>query len=507
MCPYQFHVAGYVGRTELLDVAQRSIAVVVLVTLDVGLVLQVDAILVAEVIHVWVVAVVRHTDVVDVAALHEENLVEHLLACDGMTTVQRRLVAVHALQLHGLVVDVEIASGLAEFILLGRCVAYLHLAEAKIGRDTVEQATLLVLQFSHQDMAVGFLCVPQASGYLHVETEGPCRFSRPCSDGLSGNLVSVEFHGIDFVGVVVSLLLLLALVLDVHFHPDPGRAAHLGGTHHQILDADLRGGGQVGAADDARQAEHVLGLQEGTVAVAIDLDGHHVLPFFIYIRCNVEGGRVAAVLGESHIVSVDPEVEEGIHTVEVQQHVATLPGCGQGEGAAVGTHLVGVLVGGVACVLGRTHHTLLPVAHLHLVVEHHGLVDIDGHAVLHLAVFAQSLYIPASGHLDVVPGRHVVGGLIELGRPVVGTCHPVELPGAVQRLVVTAPLAEHALGSLFVLEVEEVGRGLQLVEGEALGRLPLTSVRGCGTAVLETLQGGCHDGKVAVRPGCGGQAT
>ena len=47
---------------------------------------------------------------VDVALLHQEHLLLHLLLSDGMTTPGIRLMAVDALQLHGLVVDIEIAT-------------------------------------------------------------------------------------------------------------------------------------------------------------------------------------------------------------------------------------------------------------------------------------------------------------------------------------------------------------------------------------------------------------
>ena len=76
--------ARHVLRLPLGDVRERGIAVVVLVRLDVGLVLEVDTVLVAEVVPVGAGGVVRVAHVVDVGALHHHDLALHLLLGDGV---------------------------------------------------------------------------------------------------------------------------------------------------------------------------------------------------------------------------------------------------------------------------------------------------------------------------------------------------------------------------------------------------------------------------------------
>ena len=164
--------------------------------------------------------------------------------------------------------------------------------------------------------------------------------------------------------------------------------------------------------------------------------------------------------------------------------MAALPLLGQGERAAVGTHFVAVLVGGVALVLGLAHHSLLPVAHLHLVVEDDGLVDVDGHTPFHGAVLAQSLHVPAAGHLYVVPCCHIVRGFEEVAWTLLGSGHPVELPRAVEGLVVGASLGQNLLGLVGGGEGEHVGARLLLVERQALGGLPFGAV-GRGDLLVE----------------------
>ena len=55
---YHFYIACHVGSAPLLRVRERCVAVIVFVALDVGFILQIDAILVAEIIPVGVVGIV-----------------------------------------------------------------------------------------------------------------------------------------------------------------------------------------------------------------------------------------------------------------------------------------------------------------------------------------------------------------------------------------------------------------------------------------------------------------
>ena len=129
-------------------------------TLDVTLVLEIYTILVAKVVHIRVIAIVRHTDMVDIATLHDEDLLNHLLAFDSMTTIQTGLMSVHTFEFYRHIVDIQITASLAKLVLRSRSITNLHLANAKESADTVDSLTLLVGELSNEDMTIRLLGIP-----------------------------------------------------------------------------------------------------------------------------------------------------------------------------------------------------------------------------------------------------------------------------------------------------------------------------------------------------------
>ena len=100
--------------------------------------------------------------VVDIRTLHQEDLTLHLLMHDGMPTGGIRLVAVRPLELHRLMVDVEVATSVPELILVGWRLADLYLTEARIdGRAIQQRLTSLVIELGDQDIAVGSFRRPE----------------------------------------------------------------------------------------------------------------------------------------------------------------------------------------------------------------------------------------------------------------------------------------------------------------------------------------------------------
>ena len=162
--PRQFHHAGDMCWTPFNGVGERCLAVVVLVALQVGLGLQIDAVFIAEIVEVGVAGVVRRAHVVDVGTLHHHHLFLHLLARDGMSALGVRLVAVHALQLQRLAVHVEVAACQSELVGLSLCVQNLHRAETYLCRHGFRRAALVVLQFSHQHIDLRLLGCPRLHG-------------------------------------------------------------------------------------------------------------------------------------------------------------------------------------------------------------------------------------------------------------------------------------------------------------------------------------------------------
>ena len=451
-------------------------------TLDVGFVLEVEAVFVAQVIEVGVVGVVAQAHVVDVALLHEHYLVLHLPAGDGVARRGVVLVAVHALELHGLVVDVEIASGQPELVLVGRCLANLHLAYAEVGAHALNDLALAVLQRGHEHVAVGRLGAPGAcvgNEYLGVGVG-------VLQGGHGGlRLVAVKLHGEHLVvqrvlGVllcqgdgheVVELLggFLLQRAADFGSNVHDGAAlGHEGRAHGQVAHLELRACREVDRAVDARQAEHVLRLEEGAVAVAVDLDGHHVVVVGVEIGGDVEACRVAAVLREANVVAVNPEIEEGVDAVEVDEHVAAAPFDGDVESSTIRAHFVAELVG--RPVGGRrAHDTSAPVVDGHLVLEDYLLVGVYGHAVAHGAVLLESLHVPVARNGDVVPSAVVERGLPE-GRVALRRFgSPAELPRAVETAEVGASVGQHAQCLLLRGVGEQPCARLFLVQRQALG--------------------------------------
>ena len=105
---------------------------------------------------------------VDVGALHHHHLFFLHLASDGMTNGGMALVAVHTLQLHGLAVDVVVATSQTELVLIGRSVLDFNLAETYDCRNGFQNLALLVQQFTNEGVAVGSLGCPLL-GRNHVQ--------------------------------------------------------------------------------------------------------------------------------------------------------------------------------------------------------------------------------------------------------------------------------------------------------------------------------------------------
>ena len=70
---------------------------------------------------------------VDVATLHQEHFLLHLLAGDVVSRLRIVFVTVDALHLDGLAVEVVVASGQSELVLAGGCVLNFYFAETYVG--------------------------------------------------------------------------------------------------------------------------------------------------------------------------------------------------------------------------------------------------------------------------------------------------------------------------------------------------------------------------------------
>ena len=169
---YHLHIACNVGVAELLDMRQRFLAIVVLMALDVGLILKIDAVLVAQIVPVGSVGIVTVAYVVDIATLHKEHFVLHLLACHIVACSRIVLMTVHTLHLDGLTVEIIVASCQSELVLFGRCILNLYLAEAYVCRECLYCIALLVLQFAYESVAMRCLSTPRFHDVASLKRHG-----------------------------------------------------------------------------------------------------------------------------------------------------------------------------------------------------------------------------------------------------------------------------------------------------------------------------------------------
>ena len=172
------------------------------------------------------------------------------------------------------------------------------------------------------------------------------------------------------------------------------------------------GGRRIGrerhVAFDAAQPPEVLVFHVAAVVPAVHLHGQQV-PARLQVAGHVELRRGLRGFGHAHLLPVDVDAGIAADGTEAQHHLASLPGSGYGEGGPVGTHgVVHVDVGRV----GRKH--VLDVAN-------------DG--------FAETLQFPVGRHSEVVPGRVVEVGAVEVFHACLDGGGVGKLPRAVERLL------------------------------------------------------------------------
>ena len=229
---------------------------------------------------------------VDIAPLHQHHLLQHLLPCDGMTYSRVGFMAVHAFQLHGLPVHIEVATCQAEFILAGRSIFYLNRPESEVGTGAIQEPSLLILQLCHKDVSVRSLSTPQSNTFQFLTGSNwlslSFNFIRIQTDG-----VIVELCGKP-LGFLFPIILYFSLNIKTRLaiqFPSPRRGvrgeagAGVRGEglcpHHQVANFHLRHSSQIRTSEDTGQAEHILGLQERAVAAAINFHRQHIIAFLI----------------------------------------------------------------------------------------------------------------------------------------------------------------------------------------------------------------------------------
>ena len=232
----------------------------IMVALDIRLVHQVNAVLVAEPVPIGRVRIMRSAHVVDIGALHQANVLFHHLARDRVPHGRLRLMTVDAAQLDQLAVQVEIAARQAELILGGRRVTDGHFAESHDGREYIQRRAGSVLQFPDQGIAMRGLSRPGLGLRIVQDRRGTDPFEG------RNQLILILIQRMLIEPVAQRLAGRRARDLRLH-----GKRLQRW-RHADVPHRDHRLRLQGDCPENARQAEHILHLQVGRVGEAVHFD-------------------------------------------------------------------------------------------------------------------------------------------------------------------------------------------------------------------------------------------
>ena len=175
-CMYHFHVTGYVCILPFCRMRSTFLTIIVLVTFDIRFVFQIDTVLIAQVIPIWSTWIVRVTHMVDVGTLHHHHFFGHAFVSDVVTAFRIGFVTVYPFHLDRLAIQVIITACQSEFILVGWSILDFDFAETYVGRECFYDTTLLILQLSHQSIAIRLFSTPRLYfiACIHGRNDMPC---------------------------------------------------------------------------------------------------------------------------------------------------------------------------------------------------------------------------------------------------------------------------------------------------------------------------------------------
>ena len=377
------------GVMPLGTLGQAVAPVADAVRFDVRLGADVNAVLVAEVVHPVIVRIMAHSQTVDVILTEKLDILYHLLVC-RLTPVRRaRLVAVDALELNRPSVDEK------------NPVFDLVAADANFDPAFVAAA------FHRERVEIRVFIAPKTRSRKRKRER-----SIPLRDEIA------RFHAL---GVVKRRGNLSGVAVRIDFKA--GRPVAIGGVggriENEIADASLGKRHQRHIAEDAGEAEHVLVFHVASVAPAVDPDGKRILTGDKRVG-DIELARQLRIFAVADVLAVHPDPMTGIDTVETEHRAAVFPGIRQGEPLDVGRYRVvfgtdarRILLVGIALIRVMRN---APPAHLNAArdinIEPSGIVEPDRHEILRLLIDAAAPPVTPCAverHRPISTFRHRVG--------------------------------------------------------------------------------------------------
>jgi len=382
-------------------------AVVEGVALDVGLVDDVQAVLVAQVVPAGVVGVVAGAHGIEVELLHQPDVGDHALQGDGLAAPVVMLVAVDALEQHRLAVDQQGAP--PDF----------HAPEADAQPPGVYRPAPGVMQGDDQRVQVRRLRRPLARGgdgrrQVSLEDRVVVRHDRLADrGGEQRRAVRIEEGHADAA----------ARRAGPGGHADPGADAQRPVAEvvvqlrpgEDVGQVDVRHAVEVHIAVDAGHPPVILIFQVAAIRPADDHGRQRVLARLEEGR-NVEFSGQARVLAVAGLMAVDPDVEGAFHALKGQDHPPPGPARREREGGAVEAGRV-VVVRDARRIVG------------------------DGHLDVGVDRPVVALHRPVGGDVDRPPVAGVIAGLAEPLRRGLRVGGQMKAPAPVEGLIVGGILA------------------------------------------------------------------
>ena len=268
----------------------------------IGLVHHVEAPAVAQLVEVFAVGIVAGAQEVDVRLLHQCDI----LFVGGIVDIAARhgmvIVTIHTTQLHVLAVNLKH---------LTRAFHTLHAQMVvEVFEDLFNRSGF---QLNAERIEIRFLSRPQA--WLVNGAGNDYMRCIACRQTFHEPLTHHTFYFQDGFDVLDSFLAHIADG-DVGSNCSFSKVLVRHSRHMIVGNMYQRAHPQLHAAEDTAQAPHILILQITAVAPAIHLDGQLIAALTDEFR-HVELSWRHRVLAVTHLLSVHPHIEGGMHAAEM----------------------------------------------------------------------------------------------------------------------------------------------------------------------------------------------